>query len=71
MLKDDQVLYWDEKEGAFKNEWNDGGDVEDVQQNFGCKKQYFIVFKKWANPGLFFCLFSGFSNKHRYNFYNK
>ena len=44
MLKDDQVLYWDEKEGAFKNEWNDGGDVEDVQQNFGCKKTIFHSF---------------------------
>ena len=27
-------------------------------------------FKKWANPGLFFCLFSVFLNK-QYNFYNK
>ena len=27
--------------------------------------------KKWANPGLFYNLFSVFSNKHHYNFYNK
>ena len=28
------------------------------------------LLKKLANPGLF-CLFSVFSNKHHYNFYNK
>ena len=28
------------------------------------------VYKNWANPSLFFCLFSVFSNK-QYNFYNK
>ena len=28
-------------------------------------------FKKWANPGLFYHLFSVFSSKHHYNFYNK
>ena len=28
-----------------------------------------IFFKKWANPGFFYCLFSVFSNKHHYNFY--
>ena len=28
-------------------------------------------FKKWANLGLFFCLFSVFSNKNLNNFYNK
>ena len=28
------------------------------------------VFLNWANPGLFYCLFSVFSNKY-YNFYNK
>ena len=29
-----------------------------------------IIFKKWANPGLFYHLFSVFSNKHHYNFNN-
>ena len=29
-----------------------------------------ITFLKWANPGLFYCLFSVFSNKHLI-FYNK
>ena len=28
-------------------------------------------FKKWANPGLFYHLFSVFSIKHHFNFYNK
>ena len=27
--------------------------------------------KKWANTGLFYCLFSVFSNKHHYKFYHK
>ena len=27
--------------------------------------------QKWANPALFYRLFSVFSNKHHYNFYNK
>ena len=27
-----------------------------------------IVLKRWANPGLFYHLFSVFSNKHHYNF---
>ena len=30
-----------------------------------------IFFIKWTNPGLFYCLFSIFSDKHHYNFYNK
>ena len=30
-----------------------------------------ILFSKWANPGLFYCLFSVFSSKHHYNFYSK
>ena len=30
-----------------------------------------FFFKKWANPGLFNCLFSVFSNKHHYKIYNQ
>ena len=28
-----------------------------------------LIFKKWANPGLFYRLFSVFLNKHFYNKY--
>ena len=31
----------------------------------------YLVFLKWTNPGLLYCLFSVISNKHNYNFYNK
>ena len=30
-----------------------------------------FLYKKMGQPGLFFCLFLVFSNKHHYNFYNK
>ena len=30
-----------------------------------------IFLKKWANPDLFYCLFSVFTNKHHYKFNNK
>ena len=30
-----------------------------------------LVFFKWAKPGIFYVLFSLFSSRHHYNFYNK
>ena len=36
-----------------------------------CPSTFTCFFKKWDNPGPFYRLFSVFSNKHHYKFYNK
>ena len=30
--------------------------------------QFYLFFKKWADPSIFFVYFRSFSNKHQYNF---